>query len=75
MEIAEEMEIEEEKPTPNHSTLKRFGLKNSIQTNFGDDYVFQIVSKYNFLSNFVFCVFLSVICSYGRLICDCNVQK
>ncbi|KAI3449495.1 hypothetical protein Pfo_006160 [Paulownia fortunei] len=45
MEIAEEMEIEEEKPTPNPGTLKRLGLKNSIQTNFGDDYVFQIVPK------------------------------
>ncbi|KAK6120211.1 hypothetical protein DH2020_046117 [Rehmannia glutinosa] len=45
MEIAEEMEIEEEKPTPNPSTLNRCGLKNSIQTNFGDDYVFQIVRK------------------------------
>ncbi|KAL8548635.1 hypothetical protein ACS0TY_007790 [Phlomoides rotata] len=50
MEIAEEMEIEEEKPTPIHSTLKQFGLKNSIQTNFGDDYVFQIVPKNDWTS-------------------------
>lgn len=28
------------------SSSKRFALKNSIQTNFGDDYVFQIVPKY-----------------------------
>lgn len=27
------------------NSIKRFGLKNSIQTNFGDDYVFQIVPK------------------------------
>lgn len=45
MEIAEEMEIEGETPTPIHSNFKRFGLKNSIQTNFGDDYVFEIVAK------------------------------
>ncbi|KAK4482188.1 hypothetical protein RD792_009329 [Penstemon davidsonii] len=40
MEITAEMEVEEEKLTPNPNI---FGLKNSIQTNFGDDYVFQIV--------------------------------
>ncbi|GFP85604.1 WD repeat-containing protein 89 homolog [Phtheirospermum japonicum] len=45
MEISEEMDIEEEKPSPNPNNLKRFGLKNSIQTNFGDDYVFQIIRK------------------------------
>ncbi|KAJ6401066.1 hypothetical protein OIU84_016477 [Salix udensis] len=38
MEEATEMEIEEPKS-------KKFGLKNSIQTNFGNDYVFQIVPK------------------------------
>ncbi|XP_042516190.1 WD repeat-containing protein GTS1 isoform X2 [Macadamia integrifolia] len=27
---------------PNSQSFKRFGIKNSIQTNFGDDYVFQI---------------------------------
>jgi len=36
----------EEQPSPNPTNVKRFGLKNSIQTNFGDDYVFQIVPKY-----------------------------
>lgn len=30
----------------NPNSFKRFGLKNSIQTNFGDDYVFQIVPRY-----------------------------
>ncbi|KAL7112721.1 hypothetical protein ACP275_04G019800 [Erythranthe tilingii] len=45
MESAEGMEIEDEKPTPSPSSAKRFGLKNSIQTNFGEDYVFQIVPK------------------------------
>ncbi|KAF8387844.1 hypothetical protein HHK36_026505 [Tetracentron sinense] len=39
-----EMEVEEESLS-NSSTFKRFGIKNSIQTNFGDDYVFQIVSS------------------------------
>ncbi|XP_061960979.1 WD repeat-containing protein GTS1-like isoform X2 [Populus nigra] len=38
MEGTTEMEIEEPKS-------KKFGLKNSIQTNFGNDYVFQIVPK------------------------------
>lgn len=48
MDGAEEMEIEQQPlplPIPNTSS-KRFGIKNSIQTNFGDDYVFQIVPKY-----------------------------
>ncbi|XP_020231738.1 WD repeat-containing protein GTS1 [Cajanus cajan] len=35
----------EEQPSPNPTNVKCFGLKNSIQTNFGDDYVFQIVPK------------------------------
>nr|XP_004290782.2 PREDICTED: WD repeat-containing protein 89 homolog [Fragaria vesca subsp. vesca] len=39
----------EPKPQPesssNPNSFKRFGLKTSIQTNFGDDYVFQIVPK------------------------------
>ncbi|XP_022758015.1 WD repeat-containing protein 89 homolog [Durio zibethinus] len=43
------MEVEEQKQRQpvqnNQSSTMRFGLKNSIQTNFGDDYVFQIVSK------------------------------
>ncbi|GLT70505.1 hypothetical protein SLA2020_425800 [Shorea laevis] len=42
MEEAMEMEVEEQKT---QNSTKRFGLKNSIQTNFGDDYVFQIVPK------------------------------
>lgn len=37
------MEMEVEAPSP--SSFKRFGVKNSIQTNFGDDYVFQIDSN------------------------------
>ncbi|XVE73308.1 hypothetical protein DITRI_Ditri11bG0107200 [Diplodiscus trichospermus] len=46
-EEASEMEVEEQqKPIQNiQGSTKRFGLKNSIQTNFGDDYVFQIVPK------------------------------
>ncbi|XP_022854685.1 WD repeat-containing protein 89 [Olea europaea var. sylvestris] len=45
MEICEEMEVEGGNSVPNSNTFNRFGLKNSIQTNFGDDYVFQIVPK------------------------------
>ncbi|XP_061365545.1 WD repeat-containing protein GTS1 [Gastrolobium bilobum] len=44
MEISTVMDIEEQ-PSPNPNNVKRFGLKNSIQTNFGDHYVFQIVPK------------------------------
>ncbi|KAK7378974.1 hypothetical protein VNO80_04425 [Phaseolus coccineus] len=44
MESSEAMDVEEQ-PSPNPTNVKRFGLKNSIQTNFGDDYVFQIVPK------------------------------
>ncbi|KAL6978403.1 hypothetical protein U1Q18_020071 [Sarracenia purpurea var. burkii] len=40
-----EMDVEEADPTPSSRNFKRFGLKNTIQTNFGDDYVFQIVAK------------------------------
>ncbi|XP_050366195.1 WD repeat-containing protein GTS1 [Argentina anserina] len=32
-------------PSSNPNSLKRFGLKTSIPTNFGDDYVFQIAPK------------------------------
>ncbi|XP_057963531.1 WD repeat-containing protein GTS1 [Malania oleifera] len=44
---ATEMDVEEQShnPSPNSSSFKRFGLKTSIQTNFGDDYVFQIAPK------------------------------
>lgn len=45
MESSAAMDVEEQ-PSPNSTNVKRFGLKNSIQTNFGDDYVFQIVPKY-----------------------------
>ncbi|GAV87174.1 WD40 domain-containing protein [Cephalotus follicularis] len=44
MEEATEMEVEQQ-PQMNRNLSKRFGLKNTIQTNFVDDYVFQIVSK------------------------------
>ncbi|XAR58455.1 hypothetical protein NMG60_11013850 [Bertholletia excelsa] len=37
------MDVEEADLTT--SSSKRFGLKNSIETNFGDDYVFEIVPK------------------------------
>lgn len=47
MDGAEEMEIEQPS-LPNNS--KRFGIKNSIQTNFADDYVFQIVPKNDWTS-------------------------
>lgn len=45
MEGAVEMDVEEES-TPSSNSFKRVGLKNYIQTNFGDDYVFEIVPKY-----------------------------
>ncbi|KAM0998447.1 hypothetical protein ACFX2I_008185 [Malus domestica] len=41
---ATDMEVEELPPS-NPDPFKRISLKNSIQTNFGDDYVFQIVPK------------------------------
>lgn len=44
METSAAMDVEEQ-PSPNPTNVKCFGLKNSIQTNFGDDYVFQIVPK------------------------------
>ncbi|KAL6271828.1 hypothetical protein ACE6H2_028739 [Prunus campanulata] len=46
---ATDMDVEEQ-PQPNPNSFKRFGLKNSIQTNFGDDYVFQIVPKIELLT-------------------------
>lgn len=36
----------EARPSPDTNSVKQFGLKNTIQTNFGDDYVFQIIPKY-----------------------------
>ncbi|EXB36417.1 WD repeat-containing protein 89-like protein [Morus notabilis] len=44
MEEATAMEVEEH-PHSNPSSSNRVGLKNSIQTSFGEDYVFQIVPK------------------------------
>ncbi|XP_059625687.1 WD repeat-containing protein GTS1 [Cornus florida] len=49
MEEATEMDVEEGNSLPNSNSnsnsIKRFALKNTIQTNFGQDYVFQIVPK------------------------------
>ncbi|KAH9609856.1 hypothetical protein KSS87_010783 [Heliosperma pusillum] len=45
---ASEMEVEHSTPTTTSSStssFKRYALKNSIQTNFGDDYIFQITPK------------------------------
>ncbi|PNX64410.1 WD repeat-containing protein 89, partial [Trifolium pratense] len=44
METIAAMDVEEQ-PSPTPNNVKRFGLKNSIQTNFGEDYVFQIIPK------------------------------
>lgn len=42
-----EMDVMEEdaEAQPHTNSLRRFALKNSIQTNFGNDYVFQIVAR------------------------------
>ncbi|KAL8151274.1 hypothetical protein V2J09_021082 [Rumex salicifolius] len=40
-----EMEVEEQSPPQNSASSKRYALNNVIQTNFGDDYVFQISPK------------------------------
>lgn len=47
-----EMEVEQEREASSASpaSTKRCGLKNSIQTNFGDDYVFQIVAREDWTS-------------------------
>ncbi|KAI8574730.1 hypothetical protein RHMOL_Rhmol01G0377000 [Rhododendron molle] len=45
MEEGMEVDVEESEATPNSKHSKRFGLKNTVQTNFGEDYVFQIVPK------------------------------
>lgn len=43
------MEVEEDStPTSSNHMLKRFGLKNSIQTNFGEDYVFQVAARFDY---------------------------
>ncbi|KAI9181933.1 hypothetical protein LWI28_020197 [Acer negundo] len=59
MEEETQMEVEE---SPSDNPIKRFGLKNCIQTNFGDDYVFQIVPKYflfiSFFPTTIFTFFL-----------------
>ncbi|CAH9145782.1 unnamed protein product [Cuscuta epithymum] len=49
MEGIVEMEVEEDS-TLNSNSFNRVGLKNSIQTNFGDDYVFEIVPKEDWTS-------------------------
>ena len=41
-----DIEVNHEQISDSCSSSKRFALKNSIQTNFGDDYVFQVVPKY-----------------------------
>ncbi|CAN8285770.1 unnamed protein product [Cochlearia groenlandica] len=46
MEEASEMETEAAQSCQ-HSDSKKLGLKNSIPTNFGSDYVFQIVPKFD----------------------------
>ena len=47
MEIETEMETEtlNTNPPPASTAAKRFGIKNTIQTNFGDDYVFQLAAR------------------------------
>ncbi|KAJ6812430.1 WD repeat-containing protein 89-like protein isoform X1 [Iris pallida] len=45
MEIENEMENAMEMDSSSSSSSKRLGIKNTIQTNFGDDYVFQIASS------------------------------
>lgn len=52
METTTAMDVEEQPPSLTPNNVKRFGIKNSIQTNFGDDYVFQIVPKYVFFFHF-----------------------
>ncbi|KAF7804846.1 WD repeat-containing protein GTS1 [Senna tora] len=44
MEETTAMDVEAQ-PSPSPNSVKQFGLRNSIQTNFGDDYVFQIAPK------------------------------
>lgn len=72
MDGAEEMDIEGQS-LPN--TSNRFGIKNSIQTNFGDDYVFQIVPKNDWTSMAV-SLSTNVIKLYslatGQYIGECN---
>lgn len=55
----EEMEMEVDVGSINEASpsssknLKKLGLKNAIQTNFGEDYVFQIASRYFFAVRFI----------------------
>ncbi|XP_048336515.2 WD repeat-containing protein GTS1 [Ziziphus jujuba] len=46
---ATDMDVEDQ-PQSSSISFKRFGLKNYVQTNFGDDYVFQIVPKNDWTS-------------------------
>lgn len=53
---AMEMDVEEEEqfpPNRSSNSFSRLGLKNSIQTNFGEDYVFQISPKFVPLTPFL----------------------
>ncbi|KVI12505.1 WD40 repeat-containing protein [Cynara cardunculus var. scolymus] len=45
-----DIEVTQEQILDSCSSSKRFALKNSIQTNFGDDYVFQVVPKEDWTS-------------------------
>lgn len=45
METEMEMETLDDNPSSSSYAPKRFGIKNSIQTNFGEDYVFQIAAR------------------------------
>ncbi|CDP03503.1 unnamed protein product [Coffea canephora] len=50
MEVEQEREPSSSSLSSSSAAMKRFGLKNSIQTNFGDDYVFQIVAREDWTS-------------------------
>ncbi|KAI3773141.1 hypothetical protein L6452_04344 [Arctium lappa] len=45
-----DIEVNQQQISDFCSSSKRFALKNSIQTNFGDDYVFQVVPKEDWTS-------------------------
>ena len=44
-----EVEVEHQPSRSIQTSSNRFALRNSIQTNFADDYVFQITSKYTLI--------------------------
>lgn len=68
-----EVEVEHQPSRSIQTPSNRFALRNSIQTNFGDDYVFQITSKYTLLqflsSNCIVICFNLVAYSVYFLIC------